>query len=402
MSLPVERSDFLVIGAGVLGLAVAREILLRRPQASVTVLEKESEIATHASGRNSGVLHAGFYYSADSLKARFTAEGNRRMKEFCAEKSIPVDPCGKLVVPRSPAELETLHQLQQRGKAQGIDVSLLSAEQAAKIEPNARFFREALSSPSTAVVDPRAVCRALREDVVARGGKVITGAPFQQRLNGNLLLAGDRLFQGEKLVSAAGLYADKIARAFGFCSDYTILPFKGVYLKRKSPGRCVATNIYPVPNLKNPFLGVHFTMTRDGSDKIGPTAMPAFWRENYSGMAGFSWRELWQICGLEAGLLMRNDFNFRDLALEEIKKYSMSYLLREAGELVHQMPDPSVWQWGPAGIRAQLLHLPSRSLAKDFIVEGDQKSVHVLNAVSPAFTSALPFAKHLVETHCLG
>ena len=186
---------------------------------------------------------------------------------------------------------------------------------------------------------------------------------------------------------------------FGFSSDYTILPFKGVYLYCSAAPGSVKTNIYPVPNLANPFLGVHHTLTVDGKSKIGPTAIPAFWREQYVGMENFSAGEMAEILTKQAGLFLTNSFNFRSLAFEEIKKYSRRVLVKQAAAQLDGVRMEDYKVWGKPGIRAQLLQTKERKLVMDFCVEGDKNSIHVLNAVSPAFTCSIPFSKHVCDNY---
>ena len=194
------------------------------------------------------------------------------------------------------------------------------------------------------------------------------------------------------MVNAAGLYADKIAQDFGFSRDYRILPFKGLYLYSNEPTGAFQTNIYPVPDLRNPFLGVHFTVTAEGKVKIGPTAIPAFWRENYKGLTNFNFNELMEIIFRQAGLFWSSDFDFKNLAFEELKKYSQAKLVSLASSLAEGVGIKSFKKWGEPGIRAQLLNIRDKKLEMDFVTEGDERSLHILNAVSPAFTCTLPFA----------
>lgn len=386
----------MVLGAGIIGLAVARELRRRAPTSTILVLEKEPAEARHSSGRNSGVVHAGFYYSPDSLKARFTAEGNRRIRQFCREEGIAVNACAKVVVAKEDSDLPGLEELAKRGALAGAGTRLIDVNELASIEPNARTVERALYSPETVTVNPREVCGKLRARLEQEGVKFEFNCGFDKRFSQNAILAGNRLFEFGHAVNTCGLYADKVARGFGFSENYTILPFKGIYLVNESGTRNTRTNIYPVPNLKNPFLGVHFTLTADGKEKIGPTAIPAFWRENYEGLSGFDTRELAAITMLEARLLLGNHFRFRDLARAELRKYAKSNLLRDAAGLVKELRG-SKWTWGVPGIRAQLIDLRDLSLVQDFLVEGDKTSTHVLNAISPAFTSAFPFAEYVAE-----
>lgn len=393
-------ADYLIAGAGIMGLALAREIKRIEPSASICVIEKEPVPAWHASGRNSGVLHAGFYYTSDSLKARFTREGNQLWREYCLEKNLPMNRCGKVVVARNEAEIEGILELKKRGDKNGVDVSVIDTLELCEIEPNARSCDIALWSPTTTTVDPGAVAKSLEKDLSNSGIRFFYGTPYRKNLGNRSLRAGDTTFSFGKFVNASGLHADRIARDFGFAQDVTILPFKGVYLEyqgKSADDRPVRTNIYPVPDLKQPFLGVHFTIKVDGTVKIGPTAIPAFWRENYQGLSRFNLRDLREILGWEASLFLENDFGFRDLALSEIKKYSRKYMATQAKGLVKTLDLSKFSRWGRPGIRAQLLDTKTRTLVSDFRVEGDQESIHILNAVSPAFTASLPFARWTIE-----
>lgn len=390
-----EVCDFLVIGGGIIGIATALELKRRFSDCAVTVIEKEPRCGLHASGRNSGVLHAGFYYTADSLKARFTRDGNRELTEFCLERGLPINRCGKLVVARNEGELSGLEELLRRGRANGVTLEYLTAEDARRIEPRVKTFERALFSPSTSAVDPKAVLGELIRDAELCGVAIRTGVAYLRRGNGGVVTSGGKIAAGY-VVNAAGLYADRVALDFGFSANYRILPFKGVYLYA-APGESLRTHVYPVPDLRNPFLGVHFTVTVGGGVKIGPTAIPAFWREHYRGWGNFRLGEALEILGRQAGLFWRNDFGFRRLALSEMRKYSRRHLLRLASELVEGVEEERYRHWGESGIRAQLLDLKARRLEMDFRLEGDDRSFHVLNAVSPAFTCALPFSRYVVD-----
>lgn len=389
----VRTADLLVVGGGIVGLTLALEARRRHPGASIVLLEKEEACGRHASGRNSGVLHAGFYYTADSLKARLCRDGNRALTEYCLERDLPIRRCGKLVVARNPEERDRLDELLRRAEANGVDLREVSEEDALEIEPRARTCERALFSPSTSVVDPRAVVASLVADARDRGIEVRTGTPYRGR-SGAEVRAGETRISAGYVINAAGLYADRIAREYGFSLDYRILPFKGLYLHGASdPG--LGPHIYPVPELAYPFLGVHFTVTVDGGTKIGPTAIPAFWREQYRGLRNFRLGEMLEIGLLEAGLFLRDTFGFRRLARREISKYSRRRLVRRAEGLLRDELAARDWRWGKPGIRAQLVDVKERKLVMDFLFQGDEESFHVLNAVSPAFTCSIPFASFL-------
>lgn len=383
-------------------MAIARELSNRFPSAKITILEKEPDVAYHSSGRNSGVLHAGFYYTADSLKAKFTRDGNRQMKEYCYAHGLQINETKKVVVAKDESELPALFELEKRGKANGVEVKIIDEKELAEIDPNVKTFKHALWSPSTATVDPVEVNQAIKEELKQKGVQFFFGEGYTSRVDGNKIkTTKGNIFSATKLINAAGLYADRVAKDFGYSKKYTIIPFKGIYLKYTGTKNPVKTNIYPVPNLKNPFLGVHYTVTVDGHVKIGPTSMPAFWRENYKGMYGFSFSEMTGILGKEAKLFFRNSFGFRSLAIDEIKKYNRRYFTGLAASMVRHLDAKGFTEWGRPGIRAQLLDVTTDELVMDFIIEGDSNSVHVLNAVSPAFTCSFPFAAYVVDKFVL-
>ncbi len=389
-------TDFLVVGGGIVGISLALQLKRRHPDSRVTLIEKEAGCGLHASGRNSGVLHAGFYYTADSLKARFTRDGNRQLTAYCLEQGLRVNRCGKLVVAKTPADLPGLAELLRRGRAGGIPLEEVSVEEARRIEPRVKTCERALFSPSTSSVDPAAVVASLERDLRSQGITVVTGTAYLGRSGTEVRTSAGTVASGY-VVNAAGLYADRVARDYGFGERYQILPFKGLYLRaaRGSPG--FRTHIYPVPDLKAPFLGVHVTVTADGAVKIGPTAVPALWREHYHGVRSFSLAECVATLSLEAGLFLRNEVDFRRLAVRELRKCSRRALAALASELAEGIRPEDYLQWGRPGIRAQLFDLKERKLEMDFRFEGDDRSFHVLNAVSPAFTCALPFSAYLVD-----
>lgn len=392
--------DYLIIGGGIIGLAIARDLNMRFPSSKIAVLEKEADVAYHSSGRNSGVLHAGFYYTADSLKAKFTRDGNKQLRDYCYANNLRINECKKVVVAKDESELPSLFELDKRGKTNGVDVKIIDEKELFEIDPNVKTFKHALYSPNTATVDPVEVNQAIKNEIKNKGVEFFFGEGYQSRFDGNTIkTTKGNLLTATKLINAAGLYADKVAKDFGFSEKYTIIPFKGVYLKYHGKDKPVTTNVYPVPNLKNPFLGVHFTVTVDGTVKIGPTSMPAFWRENYEGFNQFSAGEAINVLTWEARLFLSNAFGFRSLAIDEIKKYNMKYFAGLAENLVKKLDVKGFDEWGKPGIRAQLLNKQSKELVMDFVVEGDNNSIHVLNAVSPAFTCSFPFAKWVVDNY---
>lgn len=391
--------DYLIVGSGIIGLTIARELRRRFPDRTIAMLEKEEDVAKHSSGRNSGVLHAGFYYSADSLKARFTREGNQAMTRYCEENGLKINKCGKIVVATNEEELQGLYELKKRADRNGVELHWITEVELRRIDSNVRTFKRALYSPTTSTVDPVEVCNKLKEEITASGVEIFFNCPYRSQKDG-LVYAGNEVFECGYMINAAGLYADKIAHEAGFGQAYTIIPFKGIYLKYAKNKTDLQTNVYPVPNLKNPFLGVHFTKTVDGSIKIGPTAIPAFWRENYKGLSRFKLGEFLSILKFEWKLFYKNAFNFRTLAFEEMKKYMKRHFIGLSLKMVKKIDSKGFGEFMKPGIRAQLLNKETLELLQDFVIEGDHRSMHVLNAVSPAFTCSIPFAQFVVDAIC--
>ncbi len=393
----MNTSDFIIIGGGVLGLTTALEIRRHYPDAKVLIIEKELSCGLHASGRNSGVIHAGFYYSVDTLKAKYTRRGNELLTKYVKERKLAIRECGKLVVARNQEELTSLDELLARGKRNGVPLEKITEREAKSIEPRVKTFESALFSPTTSSIDPEEVVRSLEKDAERAGVKIMYGVEFKKKLKHSILTNQGRFYAGF-IINTAGLYADTVAREFGFSNNYRILPFKGLYLYADESVGSLKTNIYPVPDLRNPFLGVHFTVLVDGRIKIGPTALPALWREQYSGFKNFKLGECLDVVMREALLFAFSDFDFKRLAVQEMQKMSRSRLTTMSKDLLDGIKTDKFTKWGRPGIRAQLVDIKKRRLEMDFVIEGDEKSIHVLNAVSPAFTCAMPIAQHVCES----
>lgn len=388
-------TDILIVGGGIIGLSIAREFYTRHQDLRITVLEKERFLASHASGRNSGVLHAGFYYTPDSLKAQFTAKGNKLLTEYCLKNNLSINRCGKVVVTRDEHEIKGLKELERRGISNGIELEMIDEKRLAELEPNAKTFDKALYSPTTAVVNPKEVVEHVAS---ALQGKIqiLLDEGFIKRADTYTISTTKQKIRYKHLVNTAGLYADNIAHQFGVGHKYTLIPFKGLYLEYKD-SNFIRKHIYPVPNLKNPFLGVHLTKTVEGKVKIGPTAIPAFWRENYQGISRIRMHEFFEIVFNEAKLFFFNAGNFRDLALEEMRKYSRKYFIQQAAYLVKRLDSYQCGDHLTTGIRAQLLDRKMMKFVMDFVIEQGENSTHVLNVVSPAFTSAFSFSRFVVD-----
>lgn len=394
--MPAESFDFGVIGAGIVGLAMANRVRELHPNASIAVFDKEDVVGLHASGRNSGVLHAGFYYSPDTLKAQLTRDGNQMLRDFCAQEDVAVKTTGKVVVTQNESQISALQELHHRGNVNGVSTQLISQEQLADFEPLAQTVQIALWSPNTAVANPLEVTKALAAKVVREGtvlklGHKVIKATDQQ------IITDSGIYSVGHVINTAGLYADKVAKQFGFCDDYAMLPFKGLYWYGNwAPGK-LQRHVYPVPDVRNPFLGVHLTVTVDGRAKIGPTAIPIFSRESYSGFGGLSPKEILDIIGIYPKFLTSSHHDVLGLIKTELPKYLQRHLVKQAKALVPSIRVQDFRERGKPGIRAQLLDVKNKKLEMDFVVRGDEKSTHLLNAVSPAWTSALAMAEHVCK-----
>lgn len=396
----MNRTDVLVIGAGVVGLALAREFKRRYPGQSVTVIEKEQAPGLHSSGRNSGVLHSGIYYPPESLKARVCGEGAAEMAAYCIERGLPFNRRGKILVPVREADAPQLDLLRQRAAANGILVEPLDEKQLSAIEPEARSATgNALFVPSTAVVDAKKVMEALANEVRTMGIALLTGVSL---VSVDLSRRTVRLSTGALsyglAINAAGLHADRVAHLFGVGERFTLLPFKGIYWKLDPASNLnVRHLIYPVPDLRVPFLGVHTTTTTDGATYLGPTAVPAFGRENYRGWQGVSSAELGRIGTLLSQQFVAGRDGFRRLAWQEGRQYFKYWFARAARLLLPRLSAKHLLPAEKVGIRAQMLDRSTGRLVTDFVVENGPASIHILNAISPAFTSAFPFARFVLD-----
>lgn len=394
--IPVVDADVLIVGAGIMGLTIARELVQNGGQ-NIVVIEKESETGKHASGRNSGVLHAGIYYAPDSLKAKSCLNGNFLMKAYCREKRLPLLETGKVIVARNRDELPVLRTLYERALANGAKVDLLNEKELADMEPNARTFQQAIFSHYTAVVDPHQILKSLQGELEVSGKvRFFFNCAFETVVGSNIVRTQFGRIRFQQFINAAGAHCDLISKAFGIGTQYRLIPFKGIYrkLKKNSTWR-VRGSIYPVPDIRNPFLGVHFTRNIHGDVYLGPTAIPAFGRENYGIFEGID-KEAIDILLSDAHLFLNNP-KFRTVALTEPRKYFFPWFFQDAAELVKTLDPSEVEPAAKVGIRAQLVDWNTGELVQDFQVIQDGACLHLLNPISPAFTSSMDLAQKIVR-----
>ena len=396
-SMTNNQPDVLIIGAGVVGLGIGVALLRSDPLLRVSILESEPRLAQHGSGRNSGVLHAGFYYSPDSLKAQLTRRGNELLRQLCHDENVPVRECGKVVVTKNVDENRRLVDLHARAIANGVDVKLIDSVELSRLEPLAQTHEMALWSPNTAVANPTEVTEMMASVFTRMGGEVLFNHQVERLVNNKIVLVNRTAMIARHVVNAAGLYADKIAHTADVGRKYTILPFKGLYLYGNNQAPSLARHVYPVPDPRNPFLGVHLTVTVDGKTKIGPTAIPAFSRLNYSKFGNIRPDELWSIVTTLPKFLLSKHHDGLGLIQSEIPKYLRRVIVKKAAELVPSVHQDQFVTWGKSGIRAQLFNLEEKRLEMDFVVESAENQTHVLNAVSPAWTGSLSFGEYVAE-----
>ena len=389
--------DIGVIGGGIIGLATAMTLTRQFPQYKVAVLEKEPEVARHQTGHNSGVIHAGIYYAQGTKKASFCSEGGKMLRRFCDEHGIEYRMCGKLIVATKESELPRLHELHARGKANGAQgLELVGAERIREMEPNAAGIR-AIFSPNTGIVDYSQVARSLLSQVLESGGDLYTDTALlhvTERDGRQYLETSKGEMPAKYVVNCAGLQADTVARRMGLKTGLRIIPFRGEYFTLKAKRSHVVKGlIYPVPNPKLPFLGVHFTKRVDGSVEAGPNAVLAFAREGY-GKADFDPREVLGILGYP-GFWRISLAHWKTGLKEQYRSWVKRSFVRSLQTLVPEIEAGDLGEPG-AGVRAQAV-ARNGELVQDFNIVGTARSIHVLNAPSPAATACLAIGKHIAQ-----
>jgi len=393
--------DIVIVGAGIVGLASAMKLLERHPGLRLAIVDKEDTIAAHQTGHNSAVLHRGIYYAPGSLKARLCVTGAEELVRFCGERGIPVDACGKVIVAIDESELPALDTLEQRGVANGVPgLERIGPERLAEIEPHVRGVA-ALLSPQTGIVDFRLVAAAYADVIRERGGEIHLshGVRAIHGSNGSLVVETDG---GElttrHVITCAGLHSDRVAALTDPGADHAlrIVPFRGDYYVLRPEARHLARNlIYPIPDPRFPFLGVHFTRRPDGEVWAGPNAVLAFAREGYR-RTDFSARDLASTLGFRG--FWRMAFRYWRMGAEEmLRDYSKAAFLKALQRYVPDVTSDDLLP-GPSGVRAQAVRLDG-SLVDDFVVQvsAGGRAIHVRNAPSPAATSSLAIGSLIAD-----
>ncbi len=388
-----ESISYAIVGGGIVGLALAFRLMQRVPGAKVSLFEKEQEVGQHQSGHNSGVLHAGLYYKPGSLKAKLAVTGIRQMRAFCERHAIAHDVCGKLVVACSQDEIPRLRDLYDRGQRNGLrDLAWLNPDQMREIEPHVAGVA-AVRVPEEGIVDYPAVCRMLQKLISAAGGEVLTGTAVTElrRTKGGWAVNGQEV---DFLVNTAGLHCDRVLALAGLKRGARIVPFRGEYYQLSEEGRQLVRNlIYPVPDPRFPFLGVHFTRMIHGGVEAGPNAVLATAREGYR-YSDFSLRDV--VDTFSYGGFWRFMARYPSMTFFELKRsLSRSEFCRSLQRLVPALEERHLAPGG-AGVRAQAL-APDGTLLQDFEIVQAENALHLINAPSPGATASLAIADHLID-----
>jgi L-2-hydroxyglutarate oxidase len=389
MVTSIKSYDYLIVGGGIVGLAVAYALIKKKPDSSICVIEKESTFGAHQSTHNSGVLHAGLYYKPGSFKARLSVEGIQLMTDFCRKHSIKHEICGKTVIATTEAEVTRLNGLYQRGKANGLKgLRYLSGEQIKEIEPHASGIK-AIHVPQEGIVDYQGVIQKLTELLVLDGVDLVNNCQFSSSKEKNSDLEVETTkgsFSTKYLINCGGLYSDRIAKKSGLNSNVKIIAFRGEYFNLKNESKHLVKNlIYPVPDPSFPFLGVHFTRMINGNIEAGPNAVLAFSREGYK-ITDFNLKDFFEAVTYQG--LWRFLAKYPAISLYEFyRSMNKKEFTRSLQKLIPSIEEKDLVSAG-SGVRAQAMH-SNGTLEQDFYFKESSKMLHVINAPSPAATSSL-------------
>lgn len=393
----MEKIDVVIVGAGIVGLATGYQLLRLRPDLKLSIIEKESGPAKHQTGNNSGVVHTGIYYKPNTLKAKNCLEGRKELLAYCDEKGIPYQKKHKLIVATRSEELPKLKEIWERGKANCVQgIRLLSKAEIKDLEPNVNAM-EALYIPECHIIDYKQVALSLCDWIQKNGGNIVFNEPiFEVRKEGQkcTLIGKSRNYQSHFFVNCTGLHSDRMARASQGKIDHQILPFRGEYYELRQEKKDIVRGlIYPVPDPKFPFLGVHLTPMISGKVEAGPNAILAFAREGYR-KSDFNWKDIQEIASYPGFWRMASKY-WKAGMYEMIRSFSKQVFLRDLRRLVPSIEEKDLFPGG-AGIRAQVVTKEGK-LLDDFAFLQEENILHVLNAPSPAATASFSIGRTLAE-----
>jgi L-2-hydroxyglutarate oxidase len=410
--------DVIVIGGGIIGLSIARSLGHRFPTKTIRLIEKEIKFGLHNSSMNSGVIHAGLYYPTDSGRARYCVKGNRLLTDYHIEKKIAIKETGKLILPRNEEESLRLLKLYDQGRLNGVQLQLLNIKEALKIEKHLKIHGDfpVIYSPTTKIGNPQGVIENILNDINSLNNVNTTlNSEFNKLLECNeshivFEDSNNKVYETKYLINAAGLYSDKIAKHFNLLHDHLMLPIQGTYLldciyRKRQPDQKMKTLVYPVPPpLKGSnFLGIHTTITSDDCLKLGPTALPCFWRQQHRGLNSFNFEEMVEILQLYLSLLSSNKKSFYlRMIINQLTNMIKKNVLEQGKSLTTIYDDLNdyrkinkIFHSKLGGIRPQLINMKTKELENDFIIIKKTNQLHILNMISPGWTCALAIAEDI-------
>lgn len=398
------KCDFLICGGGIVGLSLANQLIKRNISNKIIIIDKEPNLGLHSSGRNSGVLHAGIYYEPNSLKAQVCVSGSKRLKEWIKERNIKINNCGKLIIPQEPNLDCQLDKLYKRGIENGAKIEFINSNEIKRLVPYVNNdLSRALWSPATSVVNPIDIIKRLRLELEEKGIKIFTSS-LNWKLNKNLSVINidnKKEINFEHFINSSGLYADRVAHKFSVAQNFKIIPFKGIYWKlRKNCPIKFNVNLYPVPDLNVPFLGVHFTPNvSNNSMNIGPTAIPAFGRENYKLFEKLEPKNMFYDIRFLANQYFTNKDGFRKYVNQQAILGFPLLFLKEAKKLIPSLNYQHIELSNKVGLRAQLFDMKNKNMIKDFLCIKGKNSTHIINTISPAFTASFALADLIIDKY---
>jgi L-2-hydroxyglutarate oxidase LhgO len=389
-----------IIGGGVVGVAIGIKLYEAFEAVQVSIFEKEHDLGMHASSRNSGVLHSGLYYSPESLKAKFSKDGNLQLRKFIKSKGVPLIETGKLILTKNESEIGQLEKLADRADKNGVPVEMHDASKLSMFQSGARTVNKFLFSPLTAVSDPKLVFSALQEEFIRLGGRVEVS--FKISASSKNASAQFDSSSYDWVINSAGAGALQYAQSQGVGNEFTLMPFLGRYWGSKKLATKLKVPLYPVPHPINPFLGVHLTPTSKGIGKIGPTAIPVLGAEQYGFSDIPSAKEIIRTIGGAISMMKGEKHSLGKMIATEARYVLRRNMIRDASALYPNVVEIDDWDLVPGGIRSQLINKKTGALLDDFLVESRGNTTHILNAVSPGWTSALSFAEWIIREHSRG
>ena len=396
------KYDFAIIGSGIIGLTLAFKLKQKFNNSKIIIFEKEPNSISHGSGRNSGVLHSGIYYEPGSLRANLCVTGVKELKEYIKSENLWINECGKLLLPTSEYSYSNLENLFNRAKKNGVEINKIKNEEIKRIEPNTNCqFEYGLHVPFTSVADPKEVSKSLIENLKKMNVEINYNSKIL-KISEQKLFTQNNTIEAGHIFNCAGLFADEIAKNSNLEFRYSFLPFKGKYWKITNKSFKLNHLVYPIPDLRYPFLGLHSSHNRHGDFYIGPSSTPVFGREQYNGILGDNLKESISLIFNFSKKIILNENKLRTLALQELSLLTKRGFFNQIKKMFNNInPDDLELSDQKVGIRSQIFDPQSKNLVNDFVVINQKNTTHVLNAISPAWSASFAFADHLINEAAL-